>query len=119
LGEGKQQLSCALAQHTDLPAELLGNFHHVLADFAFTGYPLVIFVPGLDHQRRNNRQDNEQEQSPGQTDAEAAREHGSMVAPHREPVHYPVRRFADHLPPPRLFLWGSKARTTQAQYPRT
>jgi hypothetical protein len=102
-------LPCALAQYADLLAELLGNFHHVLTYFAFTSYPLIIFVPGLDHQRRNNRQNNEQEQSPGQTNADAAPEHRLVGLAYRKRVSYPARHFADHRPLPRPFLWLQSA----------
>jgi hypothetical protein len=47
-------LASTFTQFTDFFAELFGGLHDLLANIALPRYPQVVFVPGLDHERRND-----------------------------------------------------------------
>jgi hypothetical protein len=49
-------LASAFTEHADLPAELPGNFDNMLSDIVLASDTLVVFIPGLDPQRRNDGQ---------------------------------------------------------------
>jgi hypothetical protein len=50
-------LASAFTEHADLLAELPGNFDNMLSDIVLASDTLVVFIPGLDPQRRNDGQD--------------------------------------------------------------
>jgi len=57
-----------------------------MEDIVLTGNALVVFIPSLDHECRNDGQDDEQEQSAHHTYTIAARDDKSMGALRLRPV---------------------------------
>ena len=72
LGERQQQLASSLAQLADLLAELLGDLDDLLSDVGFARLAQFIFVVGLDDDRRENSDHNQNNQTNRQADVRHA-----------------------------------------------
>ena len=68
LGKGEKELASTFAQLADLLAELFGSLHDLLANIGLTRDAQIVFVPGLDHERRNDGKDDQDQDPSGQTD---------------------------------------------------
>ncbi len=91
LGKAEKELASSLAQLANFLAELLGSLHDLLADFGFTRDAQIVFVPGLDHERRNDGKDHQNQDSSGQTDPHPGPTPRSPLA-----FHHLGRTAADH-----------------------
>jgi hypothetical protein len=93
-------LASAFTEHADLLAKLPGSFDNMLSDIVLASDPLVVFIPGLDPQRRNDGQDDQQEQSTRQADTNDARNDDPPRSIHIWSVHASVRKSPGHRPTP-------------------
>ena len=57
----EQQLASAFAQFADLLAELLGDLHDLLPDVGLARFAQLVFVVGLDDDRRKNSDQHQDE----------------------------------------------------------
>ncbi len=96
LSERQQELPSAFPELADLRAKLFGYLNDALADIVFTRDAQIVFVPHLDHERRNHRQNHEQEEPSGQADANAAPADKPTAAFLFQPVRCSIRQSRRH-----------------------
>ncbi len=96
MSERQQELAGAFPELADLLAKLFGYLDDPLADIVFARNAQIVFVPGLDHERRNHRQDHEQEQPSSQANANAASVDGPTLALLFDPAWSFIRQSRQH-----------------------
>ena len=92
LSKRQQELPSAFPELADLLAKLFGYLNDALADIVFTRDAQIVFVPDLDHERRNYCQDHEQEQPSSEANANAAPTDKPTTAFLPQPVWASIRQ---------------------------